>query len=413
MQKFLFFFLVIASLASAPARAEEFYVELGRATTETEAKSLWEGLQKQYPKILRRYGFFPNQILRPDGSFTYRVQAGPMKDKRESERVCRRLFRFQVSCFVIEGFDPNNAKTFDAKPAAADAPEPVVSTWDFLPWNQSSKPVPPAPAVKEEAKPAMAAPVEEKKEVVAEPRKPAKKLAEAKVDVAEAIAVPVSDFGNEVTVGDAPAIMVADSPALEAQAAVEPAAVSGWLSIQPFLDEERAQSFWTGLKKSAVRGLSQKIIHPLVSHDIPKVILAVGEFESEEKAMKFCRDYVDRSDYLECQFSSQPPQAREEGESRGLLDRVFGSSAAEGESYSLYWAEVLAEKSQDKALEKWERIRTDNDDLLVDVRSQITTSVAQPGVYVVRIGPLKTKEKAEELCGALGKRKVACKTVSL
>lgn len=398
MKNLLFFLVLIASLASVPARAEEFYVELGRAASEEEAKGIWEGLQKQYPKILGRYNVFPNKILQADGSFTYRVQAGPMKDKRESERACRRLFRFQVSCFVIEGFDPNNAKTFEATAAQP----PVVSAWDFLPWNQTVKPVAPPPVIIDAA-PVPPAEAEKK------PAAPAK-LAEANVDVAEAIPVPVSE-NNEVTVSEPVQIMVAEDAAADPASA--PKETPGWLSIQPFLDDERAQAFWKGLKKSSVRGLSQRIIHPLVSHDIPKVILAVGEFESEAKAMQFCKDHVAGSNYLECQFSSQPPQAQEGSESQNLFDRVFGSSAPAGEEYSLYWAEVLSEKTQEKALEKWERIRTDNDDLLVDVRSQITTSLSNPGAYVVRIGPLKTQGKANELCDALKKRKVGCKLVSL
>ena len=160
-----------------------------------------------------------------------------------------------------------------------------------------------------------------------------------------------------------------------------------------------------------MQGLTTKIIHPTVSHDIPKVILALGSFPSEKAAMKFCKDYVASSRYLECMFSPAPPEGDEAGAATAARNISSHSEAAD--EYSLFWVEVLSENSQDKALERWERIRTDNDDLLSDVRSQITTSVAKAGTYTVRIGPLKMKTKATKLCDALKERKISCEVSSL
>ena len=44
---------------------------------------------------------------------------------------------------------------------------------------------------------------------------------------------------------------------------------------------------------------------------------------------------------------------------------------------------------------------------------QITSSMANPDIYTVRIGPLKSKAKAAKLCDTLKSRKLACKLTSL
>jgi len=384
-----FVLMTLTALVSAPAMAEDFYVELGRAPNETEGQAMWATLQPQH-KTLAKYSYFPNQLLQPDGSFIIRVQAGPMHTKEEAQRVCYRLFRKQASCFVIEGFDPNNAKTFD-KPKEVSG-----GLSDFLPWRSAGS----KPAIIEAAPLPAPTPV------------PVKDKGKAKVDVAEAIPVPISE-SNEVTVGEPVAITATeDAPTIQI-ADVKPTENAGWLSIQPFLDQKSAQKFWSDARRNTPeqsKDLSMKIIHPLVSHDIPKVILALGSFPSESAAMKFCKESISQSAYLECNFSTQPPQG-EEAEKPAAAAPV--AEAAPTEDYTLTWVQVLSETTQDKALEKWERIRTDNDDLLADIRSQITTSLANPGVYVVRIGPLKTRSKAAKLCDALKANKVACTLVSL
>ena len=404
MKIFLSLLLSMLLLATAPARAEEFYVELGRANSEAEANSAWAALLEANPKILGKYTLYPNQIIQPDGNATYRVQGGPMATKQEAERVCRRLFRKQVSCFVIEGFDPTKAKSFAT---AEDKSPSTFGLGDFLPWTQSSAQEAPKP-------PMIAAP-----EVKPEPKKETPKVeeapkAKAKVDVAEAIAVPVTE-SNEVTVGEPTQVFSFDnlfSSAPESAGAATDVGTPGWLSIQPFLNEESANAFWKNLKKrklDELKDITMKVIHPTVSHDIPKVILVLGSFSSEQVAMKFCNDYVASSRYLECMFSAVPPEGEEAG--KGIVRNDSHSAAAD--EYSLFWVDVLSEKSQDKALERWERIRTDNDDLLSDVRSQITTSMANPGTYIVRIGPLKMKSRANKLCSALAARKIECKVSSL
>jgi len=385
----LAFFL---SLVALPAMAEEFYVELGRANSESEAQATYATLQKDH-KTLAKYSLFPNQILQADGSFIIRIQAGPMATKEEASRTCRRLFRKQLSCFVIEGFDPTKAKSFDAAAKAADKP---LGLSDFLPWSA------PKPKMIE------AAPLQEPQPVSADASSKPKKR--ATVEVTEAIAVPVTENveSNEVSVGeamivsgveDAPVIIISDNAPMKND--------SGWLNVQPFLDEKSARNFWEITRRSwpLAKNISTvRVIQPVVSHGIPKVILVTGPYSSEAEAMKLCRDAISGSPYLECRYSNQPPEGN---------DVAKGEGPQPADDIGLYWVQVLSEKSQDKALEKWEKIRTDNDDVLSDVRSQITTSFNDPGNYVVKIGPVKSRSKAAALCDTLKARKVACSLVSL
>jgi len=239
---------------------------------------------------------------------------------------------------------------------------------------------------------------------------------EAKVDVAEAIPVPVSEADDTQVTIAAPIEVAGVAEDTSPSIIMTPLVIkqTGWVSVQPFLDETRASNFWSQAKGRVPvqqRGLTARIIRPVVTGDIPKVVLALGTFDSEQSANEFCREYVPSSTYLECSFSSQPPDG-EEASGKPANVPLSARNVA-GEEYSLYWVEVLNSPSQDAALEKWERIRTDNDDLLADVRSQITASMANPGNYSVKIGPLKSKTKAGELCDALKSRRVACKLTTL
>ena len=401
MLRFRFILCILLGVLSASAaQAEEFYIELGRANSEAEANQLWTGLQ-QKNKILNAYTMYPNAILLSDGSFSYRVQAGPMQEKAQAERVCSRLFRKKINCFVIEGFDPQNAKSFD-KPKELPPEAAPVSKGDFLPWLFSA----PAPA----PEPVAEAVIPEPEPVVAEIVKapPVEVKTQPKVEVAEAIPVPLSDMKPNDSVSIAEPVQIAsfdDAPAPQ-PVKQQP----GWLNVQPFLDANKANEFWRDLKNfapDATRRLNTRVITPVVSHDIPKVLLSVGSFASESEALQFCTNFVlPASNYLECQFTTNQV-ASEAAPVQG------GGNGAEEEEYSLFWVEVLDEKSQNAAFAKWEGIRTDNDDLLSQVRSQIVSPLDRESHFVVRIGPLNMRSKANKLCKALAGRGVGCKVVTL
>jgi len=406
--------ILLISLRPIVAQAEEFYLELGVAVSEDEAQSIFAEIQQKNP-VLADYDVFPNAILQPDGGFKYRVQAGPMIDRAEATKVCNRLRKKKISCFLIEGFDPQKPATFALK--AEEAP---ISS-DFAPPWLDKIPVP--PPVTEEENPESSSSSgssffgsiasifdsssEEKKQAEPTPQLEAK-TREAKVDVSEAIPVAVSFETNtpqEVVTVAAPFAIAENSNNNDENAQ------QGWLNIQPFMDEGRARKFWENLQRNVsgrTAGLEMQVIYPVVSDNVPKVILNIGQFASEAEAMRLCRDYVTpASRYLECSFST----ARPEGTNKPAAE-IFNRYAADDEN-SLFWVELLSARSQDTVLEQWEKIRTDNDDMLMNVRSQITTSLSKPGVYVVRVGPLNARSKAEKLCNTLQTRKLSCKVVGL
>lgn len=421
MQRILIFITSLLLFSPLQAMAEEFYVELGVVSSESEAQSRFSELQAEN-KILADYDVFPNAILQPDGSFAYRVQAGPMLDRKEANRTCNRLRKNKVSCFIIEGFDPQKPATFAAK-----SKEETISGSDFSPpWlqNKSNDVVPtrevevtqaPQPdsgsgslfgrigslfdsePEKNDTTPA---------EVVAAPSN-----REAAVNVAEAIPVELSnkeDLQPLVQVGSAIEIADVNSSSSDNNSN---SATQGWLTIQPFIDEDRAMRFWKHAQRYAserTSGLEMQVLYPVVSNDIPKVIASIGRFGSEAEANRFCTDVVvPSSRYLECHFSTSPPDGSRNRDTAQVIDKVID------DEHSLFWVELLSGKSQDAVLEQWERIRTDHDDLLMNVRSQITTSFSNPGTYLVRVGPLNAKSKADQLCGAMKARKLSCKVVGL
>ncbi len=408
---FFLFFAAFLLFSALPAQAEEFYVELGREKTEADVQQTYAALQAKN-KALQEYDVFPNAILMPDGSFTYRVQAGPMLDKAEANKLCSKLSKRKVSCFVIEGFDPKRAPTFVKTVAATGG-----DNSNALPWRIAPNKEPEEASKSEDSGSSFFGSIfsssdepakqEEEPVVITEEIKAPAAPREAKVDVAEAIPVALSTDTQpteSVTIGEAAPIAESDDiTPLTTATTNQP----GWLNVQPFLDEGRAQKFWTILRGSApkeTRNLTMSVVRPIVSHDLPKVVLSLGTFASETDAMDFCRQNVSpASRYLECRFSLTPPESQA-GE---VVDNV------DMPEHSLYWVEVLNEKSQNIALEKWEDIRTQHDDLLSDLRSQITTSFSQPGNYVVRIGPINSHTQAVSLCSTLKARKLSCSLVSL
>lgn len=384
--KIVFYSLVLTTiLCAAGAQAEEFYVELGRERSEQAAQSSFRAMQEAHP-VLADYDVFPNQILQPDGSFSFRVQAGPMLSKSEAQGVCHKLSRKSTPCYVVEGFDPKHSGTF------ADKSQPLprmLSQKEFmvLPWLADGG------------------------------QQAAVESGVAVASVGEAIQVPVTEEATQVSVGspvavaEVPSIVINENvipsfrfPTPEPGVAGEPV---GWVTVQPFLDEERAKSYWERTKKDLPQGyrsLEAKVIRPVVS-DIPKVVLALGTFTSESEAEQFCRAYVPAATYLECNFVNRPPQA--------VQEKMQEEAEQRADDAGLFWAELLSESSQDRALERWEEIRTRNDDVLYNVRSQISASLADPGVYVVKVGPLESRSKAEKLCETLRSRKVGCTLAGL
>ncbi len=412
---FLVGFLLLLAL---PAQAEEFYVELGRENSEAEVQDAFAVL-KTKNKALEEYDVFPNAILMPDGGFTYRVQAGPMLDKAEANTLCKKLSRKKISCFVIEGFDPKRAPTF-VKTVAATGDDNISP----LPWAIASSPesAPEAAASDEISGGSFfdgigsifSSDTPEDAPITIQEDAPAPVASrEAKVDVAEAIPVALStdtQSTDSVTIGEAVPIATSDEIApLTSRTANQ----EGWLNVQPFLDEGRVQKFWRELKSFSgkdTRNLEMNVVRPVVSHDIPKVIMSLGTFASEQEAMQFCRKSITpASRYLECSFSSTP---LEKNGYNTVTAQNDADSISQPEN-SLYWVEVLSAKNQDSALEKWEEIRTEHDDLLMNLRSQITTSFATPGNYVVRIGPINSRAQAVALCNSLKERKLGCNMVSL
>lgn len=407
-------FSLLVMLSAHQARAEAFFIELGRAQTEAEAQGVFSDL-KSKNDALADYDVFPNAILMPDGSFTYRVQAGPMLDKAEANKVCNRLSKRKVSCFVIEGFDPERPKSFATTVPASNIPMAAPAPLPWLKPDEQEKVV-----ISEEAAESSGSwfsdifssdeaneqKEEKEPEEAAKPDEPR----EAQVDVAEAIPVALSDDDR----GSADAIMVGTPATIASSAETAPKekAVNqpGWLNVQPFLDKERAERFWSELRKKApsqARRLDMKVLYPVVSNDVPKVILNLGRFESEAEASDFCREHImPASRYLECIFSAIAP-----GDDYSTT-YTAPVNLEEPES-SLYWVEVLNARNQDVALEQWEKIRTDHDDVLANLRSQITTSFSDPGHYVVRIGPITSRRQADGLCNTLKSRKLSCKLLSL
>ena len=88
---------------SQPAASTGFRVQLAAVRSESEAREVWERLQKTYPGLL---GTLQPQVARTDlgtgRGVYYRLQAGPLSEKTLAEMLCGSLKSRKVECLVVQ-----------------------------------------------------------------------------------------------------------------------------------------------------------------------------------------------------------------------------------------------------------------------------------------------------------------------
>jgi len=386
--------LMLVMLAAAPisnSYADDlFYVELGAAENESDAAAQWKELAQKHPKLLKGLDYAPRAVIHAGRKQLIHIQAGPIEEKKDASRLCNRLFKVNVSCFIVEGLTPEYAKA----PKAAPMSTP-------LPWL-SAPDVIAAPQVKEESG--------FFSDVFGSDKKSEQPATEAKIRVAEAIRVPLTT--NEAM----QSTRVISNQPIETS-------TPGWLMIDTFESEANATDFWKKLRAAAastVVGLRVLVIRPEMQED--KVSLSIGSFNNETSANDFCEQVVKpMGEALNCHFTSQAPKAtppaavkrssgNEEGAaeepSRRELQRAARLHAA---PMKLYWVQVASDENRREAEKAWNIMLARNADILEGLRHGITV---EDSSYIVRVGPLSTEEEASELCQTLKERRLECRVES-
>lgn len=434
--------MVVAALLPATGYARnEYYIEVG-ADEKKDAGEQWKLLVRNHKDLLGKLKYYPKQVMDGDTVIATRIQAGPFASKAKAQKTCTALFEKKIPCFVLEGLSdgPPPSSVISLSDKMSPRTQKVVS----LPWLAAEAP-PPAPAPEEQSSwvpdmPDMPWDSDKKETKEAKPAEE-KPAAGGKVEVAEAIRVPLSDSNEPaplavihdqpVTVESLPQEEVKHHEDLEPPVPAATAA-SGWINIESFDDEDAATRFWQKVRKksaAATSSLRVRIVRSLIGRG-SNAVLAVGPFAGQYEADSFCHDAIWELDNgLRCSFTDKPQAASAPApetqaavashsdayaERRKQFRRPINNPGASEPvvlSSRLYWLQVLTAPSEMEALQKWEQVRTDNSDLLEGMRSSVSASLTDKTSYVVRIGPMTDNGKAIALCDKLHERGVQCRVL--
>ena len=411
--------------ATASLAEEGFYVEVGGDTTAEEASKQWEALVEKHKTLLGKLKFFPKSIVQGGDSVGTRIQAGPIASKEKAQKICSKLFKQNVPCFVIEGLSEAPKSVMNLSEQSERAVKVVQ-----LPWLASSD-APPAPIqelpVASDDAPVVFVPENESNKDVGGKQ--------ADVKVAEAIRVPLTEGEDQqrsarVTVKALPNIKPVSAPGgLDSYPDERDDSGKGWLTVGDFLNEEIATSFWGEVRISAskqAKKLRVRVLRPLLASSDAKTSLNLGPFTSSSEAYNFCREGIQARDRgLNCTFSNNEPGADEfkkaaaspnsesyaAARQASRIRPVENPATVAGTLSKQYWVQVLSASSQIEALHQWEELKAKNDDLISGMRNSITPSIKDKDTYVVRVGPIKDNSEAIKLCSKMQERSINCRVI--
>lgn len=395
-----FFFTAASSFAD-----NAYFIELGNDASESDAAKQWDDLAHKHKAMLGHLKYYPKTI---GSTANVRMQAGPIADKDKAQKICSRLFKENVACFVIEGVgDAPPKSVMNLSEESMAKPVKVVQ----LPWlsgsdvqpPQAPPPLPPAPEV-------IASMPDEQVKPQLEPSN-----RQADVQVAEAIRVPLTQSEDqqqnaEVTVKSLPDLKPSFASAHggdEKYADESDNSGAGWLSVAAFPNEEIASSFWEDVRHSAskqAKKLHVRVLRPLLASGRSHVSLNVGPFASSSEAYDFCRQGIQAKERgLTCSFTSALP-----GDEASHAER---HRPTENPVSMSYWIQIGAAQSQEEALQQLEEINAKNEDLIKGLRSSVAPSSTDAGSYIVRVGPVINHDEAIQSCAKMQDRGIDCRVI--
>ena len=400
--------LLALGAALSPAvsfAANSYYVEIGGDGTKDEAVKQWNDLAQKHKTLLGKLHFYPKAVIHSGSTVSTRIQAGPIATKEKAQKICTKLFKEDVPCFVIEGLG-------SAPPTSMmNMSEESVKVVQ-LPWLSVAE-APPAPVQE--------LPVADSTNAPAPAPKKGKKQAD--VEVAEAIRVPLTQEQDQqrnakVMVKSLPDIKPAFASAHDGDSKYADESDDsgpGWLVIESFPAKDIAASFWEETRhanRKQVKKLRVRILQPVLGGGEPKTSLNIGPFTSSSAAYDFCRKGIQAKDRgLSCHFSTTAPGGDDLPKSVGQKPAADRLSDVVSAPAKQYWIQVASAASQEEALQQWEDIKAKNEDLIQGLRSSIAPSATDKGMYLVRVGPIEDHEEAVQSCAQMQQRGMDCSVV--
>lgn len=335
------------------------------------------------------------------------------------------------------------------EPEAAAAPVPgatdenikKVTTAGDLPWLHKPEA---APAPQEEAAAESKLEEAEAKPIDTSPR-PAPPAPKGRVDVAEAIPVPLSndtvptkakEEQKEVEAPPPPARMTRYHPPLHVPDAA-------WLQIAGFVSEQDAYSFFEALSKHLDDHGSLRVRitqHMHLRHQSAQAELDIGPVENDKVAdiCSFASGYdatlhcgrneatlaeadVSHAELTRAAESSgsyiPPVHSRPHTMSSTKVESLPSASPSAGYPStppSAYYVQLSSWPNKSQALRHWEKLKAAHHELAgqqADIRPPARSSLNARPTVRLRVGPFDEREEAEHLCGKLKKHHVSCLVV--
>lgn len=464
--------LITFAFAQPAFARSAFFVQLGNAASLEEAESRWSKLKEEYPAQLGNLEFSPRKVTPEAGKPPeYRLHAGPAKTRAHANRICSVMTAASVDCYLVETamFEgepsipketlassstpftlaalpekqeeeakpdaPQAEATTPAEPAPAPvaekAPEPVEPPAPVELAAPALAPVPkpepapepqPTPMTIAEAAPAPAAPVEPQTETdVALP------WLKGRVDVAEAIAVPVTSDNRPKPLVN----VVSTTTPVEKGVRMEE---GNWLRISGFASEQQAYDFSQTLRGRVDGKLNTRISRPLAARGGRKgASLFVGPLSSAH-ANDVCSYAQEVNPDLSCGSRSRDQGrditqiARAEAQAGNYPSAAPSASAALSPAPissaerraapinpTRFYAQLGSWKNEAEAIRRWESLQGAHGAVLKGLEPEVkrparVSVYARPSVRL-RTGPFPTRDSAERLCKDLSVRGVSCLVV--
>ena len=465
-------FIGFSVSASVVFAADSFYVEIGNKSSAEAVKNDWYILSEKYKNLLADLKLFPKQVVDESGNSATVIQAGPILKKAQAQKICSVLFAKKIPCFVIDGLGgdaPPTISTTMSKALGAKSLK-IAQSEDTTPWVDDSPIV--SSATNNEATQVIGqigsnsgeGVVNKKVDIISK----VTEKTEAKVEVAQAIAVPLSndidtnpvilsnddEYNNQKPKNEIKTEVKQGKTEKTIQPSVEnipeaknlkidakelkPADVladngGGWLSIEGFENETEANNFWKELsnkKSNLIIDLRSRINRSLVSGGAGgSVKLNVGPFSSANSGKEFCKQAKLINTKIICHFAIDSSSALQEVEQSQNVNKQINnpyeerrqsllqqnqsknyskSSVIESISERLYWVQIAVADSKAEAKRRLAEIKSANSDILSSMSSRITESTAHYTKYKVSIGTISSEDEAEKLCDSLQLRGVDC-----
>lgn len=482
--------------------ASSYYVQVGRAESEEKGREQWQQLSAEYGSKLARLNLYMPADISGDERSTYRLQAGPLSGRDNARRICADMVSRGDDCFIVESaverpvalLAEDNQRQMAERTQAAESATRVASAADAMAASEltpaaggtelpttpqetpaaetaaspaerpswfarlfgfdndneadvAEAPIPPM-AESETLQTASAAPLPWQSEDAAIARgelefppqtlPPAVETSEGRVDVAEAIPVPLSEE-ERASLNDTPTVTtttVAPLSAPRRATASAPAvprtpsigrAGTRWAQIGVFENEAEAYAFLQEVRSELPQSASwrARMAKPYyASVRRTMVQLRIGPVLDSASIDTVCRVATSYNPQLSCGMARElsnvqtaakegvaPAASRSAADPRGYGERreqikekrLSASSGLAARAQAAVWVQLGVSSSRAQAVSRWRALA--QKPALAGKQPVISTpnraSAGATSSYRLRVGPFASRAEAEGLSDSL------------